>query len=209
VTGSGVVQALLSDTPDIADVVTKAFFATTLACRLVPDPAQRQDPLWGHLLLTIRHAQRHGHVDLTADRTAAAVWVHHDSNPQLPPPMPPDYDQRLADYCGPHIDMFRALDRLFESCHPGDTPHHYLAVIGVDPDCQRQGHGTSLLEHHHTVLDRKGLGAFLVATSSDAARLYESRGYRTTRELRLFDADPTMYAMWRDPATAATQGRHP
>ncbi|ONI92781.1 hypothetical protein ALI22I_01765 [Saccharothrix sp. ALI-22-I] len=206
--GSGVVQALLPDTPAVADVVTKAFFATEVARRLVPDPAQRQDPLWGHLLLTIRHAQRHGHVDVTADRTAAAVWIHHD-NPRLSPPMPPDYDRRLADYCGPYIDRFRALDRLFESCHPHDTPHHYLALLGVDPAHHRQGYGTRLLLHHHTALDQRGLGAFLVATSVDAARLYTSLGYRTTRELRLLDDGPTLYAMWRDPASATTGGRLP
>lgn len=207
-TGGRVVQALPTDTPDIADIVTRAFFGMKVARRLVPDPAQRRGPLRGHLLLTIQHAQRHGHVDLTSDRTAAAVWIHHD-NPDQPPPTLPDYERRLAEYCGPHIDMFRALDRLFESCHPGDKPHHYLALLGVDPDRQRQRRGSELLDHHHTTLDRNGLGAFLVATSSDAARLYESHGYRTTRELRLHDADPTMYAMWRDPATAATQGRHP
>lgn len=69
------------------------------------------------------HALALGHVDMTEDRSAAAVWFRHGSGPL---PSPPGYERRLAAACAPWTERFRILDAVFEA-HQPQASHHHLA----------------------------------------------------------------------------------
>lgn len=91
----------------------------------------------------------------------------------------------------------RAAQRAQEK-HPR-TPHWYLFAIGVDPEKQGRGIGSSLLR---VVLDRcdaEKSPAYLEASTESNARLYERHGFRVTEELVMADDAPPMWLMWREP----------
>jgi len=86
--------------------------------------------------------------------------------------------------------------RLTQSVRP-PSPHHYLVLIGVDPDHQGRGFGRLLLEHIHELVDwdpvTSGIG--LDTENPDNVKLYERFGYRLTAAKPL--GDIMVYCMFR------------
>jgi GNAT superfamily N-acetyltransferase len=206
-----ITQAAPADVQTVADLVAEAFFPLRASQWLVPDPGARRASMAGQFALIVEHALSFGHIDLLADRTAAAVWFHHTA----PISPPPDYDQRLSVACGEHADRFQTLDALFETHHPGD-PHHHLALLAVVGDRQGTGRGTLLLRHHHEVLDSQGIPAYLEAAGVRSASLYDREGYRPCGEPFCLPNEAFFYPMWRAPvrpgigaATAFPTARRP
>jgi ribosomal protein S18 acetylase RimI-like enzyme len=179
----------------LAALVAEAFHPLAVAAWLVSDPAERARTLPRQFAILIEHAFTHGHVDVVADRTAVAVWMHR-TGPDFPAPA--DYDRRLEAACGAHVDRFRTLDDLFDTHHPDGPPHHHLALLAVHPATQGAGLGTALLRHHHRHLDAQHLPAYLEAACPRSAALYNRHGYRQRGTLTLPDG-PGIYPMWRNP----------
>jgi GNAT superfamily N-acetyltransferase len=188
-----VVRPTFSDIDAIAALIAEAFTPLPAAAWLVPDADHRTRVLRDQFTILIEHALFFGHIDLLADRTAVAVWVHRLG----PVPPPPHYEQRLQAACGPYTNRFRHLDHLFEARHPLE-PHHHLALLAVTADAQRSGRGTALLAHHHAALDAIGVPAYLEASSSDSRDLYARHGYQVRRHFDLPDGT-TFWPMWRRP----------
>jgi ribosomal protein S18 acetylase RimI-like enzyme len=83
---------------------------------------------------------------------------------------------------GPLIAFrYGLVDAYLRRWHP-NGPHHYLFVVGVDPDEQGRGHGGVLLGNLSDRADRDGLPCYLEADREDNVRLYERYGYRITKE---------------------------
>src|SRR5919197_5613164 len=142
----GVVRADVEAIERVSGLIALAFHPLA-ACRwLVPDEDERPRRLKGDFRIFVEYAFEHGHVEMTSDGSAAAVWVHHNGS-ELPPP--PDYDERLIFVTGPHVRRFRILDELFDAHHPHDAAHHHLAFLAVHPDRQNQGLGSELMAQHH------------------------------------------------------------
>ncbi|MBN1174294.1 MAG: GNAT family N-acetyltransferase [Micromonosporaceae bacterium] len=84
--------------------------------------------------------------------------------------------------------------------HPAERRHEYLPFIAVRPDIQTCGLGSTLLDHHHTILDLRGTPAYLEAASPASARLYRRHGYRPIREpFGPAGSNARLYPMWREP----------
>ncbi|WP_309117460.1 GNAT family N-acetyltransferase [Saccharothrix sp.] len=197
----------------MAELLAQAFFDLDVARWLVPVTMQRHRPLRTHLALGVEQAMRHGRVRaalyLPTNRVVGvAAWIRHHE-PAQPPPVPHRYRERLADACHGHHDRFTAFDDLLAGVHPVDRPHHYLALLGVAQEYQGRGIGRSLLHDHHRELDDTALGAYLVASSHDSARLYQRQGYTHLEAVRLPHDGPHMYPMWRNPARPARTSRSP
>ena len=92
----------------------------------------------------------------------------------------------------------RRLRKFFELRHPR-TPHHYVLIVGVEPELQGRGIGSELMRPTLEHCDRTGLHAYLEASSDRSAALYERLGFRTERELRL-GSSPPLRLMIRPPA---------
>ncbi len=194
-----IIQAGPADTSTVADLVAEAFHPLDASQWLVPDPEARRAVMAGQFALIVEHALSYGQVDLLADGTGAAVWFDRTE----PIPAPADYDQRLNAACGEPADRLRTLDALFETHHPGE-PHHHLAMLAVAGDQQGTGRGTLLLRHHHEILDRRGIPAYLEAAGVRSASLYHREGYRPRGEPFCLPNEAFFYPMWRAPVRPGT-----
>jgi ribosomal protein S18 acetylase RimI-like enzyme len=200
--------ATIADTVDVAALIGEAFHSLDVAAWLVPDPSQRSKILPADFQIFVEHALTYGEIDIIDDDIhdendgpdAVAVWFHHESE-SAPMPAPADYDNRLDTACGAHADRFRILDGLFADHHPHIFPHHHLGMLATRPRHHNNGLGTTLLKHHHELLDRKGVAAYLEASSERSRSLYERHGYQLVGEHVQLPAETPMWPMWRESDT--------
>jgi GNAT superfamily N-acetyltransferase len=85
-----------------------------------------------------------------------------------------------------------------EQKHPRRPPHHYLALLGTDPDRQGNGLGSLVLQPVLEECDADGVGAYLESSKERNIDFYARHGFRVTKEIRLLGGPP-MWQMWRDP----------
>ena len=103
---------------------------------------------------------------------------------------------QIEEIAGADAPRFFELIELMDEHHPY-TPVYYLQLLGVDPDLQGRGIGSTLLDAVLTRADREGVPAYL-ATSERNAKLYEKHGFIATGTLTL-PGGPPLYPMWREP----------
>ncbi|MBT8227898.1 MAG: GNAT family N-acetyltransferase [Dactylosporangium sp.] len=200
----GIVGVTDDDVSPIAGMVAEALFPLRAAQWTIPDPERRQITIADTAAVLIEHALRHGHVDLLSDRSAVAVWFHHERSI----PTPSDLDQRLETAFGRYADRLRAVRQVLATHRPTES-HHHLALFAVRPDCQGTGRGTLLLRHHHQILDGCGMPSSTVVTGLRAANLCEREGYRPYTEPFGLPDENLCYPMWRIPGCRALSAFRP
>lgn len=92
------------------------------------------------------------------------------------------------------------------------APHWYLSALGVDPERQREGIGSSLLSLVLERADAEGMPAYLEAATARNVLLYERHGFDVVEELILPRTDVRCWLMLRPAtsgATAAAPRTHP
>ena len=96
---------------------------------------------------------------------------------------------------------FKRLLNHLDALHPryAPEPHWYLALLGVDPPCQRQGIGEALMRPIFAAADRDGLCCYLEAPTADNARYYARRGFRVVAETDVPDSGVHVWLMRREP----------
>ncbi len=188
-----------TDVDTVTAVLAEAFLDSPVGDWLIPDIDTRRNVYMDYFRIHADHALREGLVDIAVDGRAVAVWFPYLQGL----PDPPDYARRLADACGMWLHRFRLIDTTFGEHHP-DTPHHYLAFLGVVPASQGLGVGTAMLEHHHKGLDANDVPAYLEATTPASRDLYLRRGYILAANAPLYlpDDGPPVWPMWREPHAA-------
>ncbi len=78
-------------------------------------------------------------------------------------------------------------------------PHWFLSIVAVDPEHQRCGHATSLLEPMLERLDRERLACYVETTDPDLLRFYERLGFETGAESTVPGTDLTVWPLVRSP----------
>lgn len=106
------------------------------------------------------------------DFAGVALW--------LPPDIHPD-EEALSAIVERSVAAERQAEMLavFErmaSYHPKE-PHWFLPLIGVDPRCQGQGYGSTLLRHALAQCDRDHALAYLESSNPANIPLYERHGF--------------------------------
>ena len=187
--------------------------ASTLARAFHDDPAftwvLRDDPRRlgilqrGFELFLRRVWMQHDATFTTAHVAAVAVW-----EPPNTWKVPIRDQLRLlpaaAGAFGRHLPrVLRALTVL-EAKHPR-APHYYLAFVGVDPDWQGRGLGSSVMSPIIERCDADGMAAFLEASTSRNRALYERHGFVVTEEFKLGRSAPQQWRMWREPVRGPLQ----
>ncbi len=171
------------------------------------------DPVWtwlvggrrtaeraGRVLFEYAQAQvdRGGQVWTTAGGEAIAVWVP----PDTPPARDADHLRLLPRVLRPlGAGGLRRLLPLAETDrhHPRE-PHWYLSVLGTDPDHQRRGHASRLVEPRLDEADRHGVGCYLESSKEANVPYYRRFGFEVTETLHLDRGrGPDLWLMWRDP----------
>lgn len=187
------------DIPALTATLVEAFVGTPDAVWLIPDPGERRRIYQQLCPAILTHAMTSGTVYTSGDHAGAAVWLPH-TTAHTPDPHHTALVTRAA---GPHAGRFTRLAALLHD-HAPRRPHTYLAYLGVAPTRQRRGVGTALLAHRHAICDTAGTPVHLVATTTDARRLYQRHGYydTTPAPVHLPDGGPPLWPMWRQPRPA-------
>jgi GNAT superfamily N-acetyltransferase len=196
--GQAVVRAGQADIPVLSKVIADAFSDLAPSQWLIENPAARRQIFPGYFGLLIEHAMASGLVCTTPGRDSAALWIPAGADGPQPPG---DYAGRLAAVTRPWTSRFLAFDAALEKNHPAGIPHHYLAILAVRPDRQRQGTGTALLRAHHATLDRDGVPAYLEASDPGTRTLYLACGYADHGPPVQLPGGPLMYPMARKPGS--------
>jgi ribosomal protein S18 acetylase RimI-like enzyme len=85
--------------------------------------------------------------------------------------------------------------------HPMERRHAYLWFLGVAPEAQGMGIGSALLRAANARLDAEGLPAYLETGTTRNVALYRRHGFEVISEHKARADAPTMWSMWREPAT--------
>lgn len=94
------------------------------------------------------------------------------------------------------LTMLTDFERLREEAI--DSPHWFLALLGVDPDAQGRGVGAALLQVGHDAADRDGRPCFLETFTELNVAYYQRHGYRLVRSTTIAGGVP-IHAMTRPP----------
>jgi len=74
----------------------------------------------------------------------------------------------------------------------------YLPLIGVDPAHQGRGIGSMMLKHALSIIDEKGLPAFLESSNPANISLYERHGFEVVGRIQV-GSSPAVHPMRRAP----------
>jgi ribosomal protein S18 acetylase RimI-like enzyme len=105
-----------------------------------------------------------------------------------PGPRPNLYAQ-LRCLWGQGIAVQRRWSRVHETManiHPM-TPHWYLSVLGVEPECQHQGIGGALIRHWLARVDEDDAPSYLETDREECIEFYRRFGFRIARALQVLD----------------------
>ena len=188
-----IIRPAYADREAIAALVADAHLDLAAARWLVPEAEHRADILRGYHAIVIEHAFFYGHIDLTADRRAAAVWLHHTEH--VPPPY--DHSRRLREVCGPYAYRFEQFDELARARRPRSW-HHRRALLAVAPDARGAGRCRALLAHHHAHLDEIAIPAYLEAPGPRLHGICLRQGYHPSHPF-ILPNNAAFWPMWRQP----------
>ena len=100
-------------------------------------------------------------------------------------------------------NTFRALKLLtqVEGLHPKEPHHWYLGYLGTRCDSQGKGIGSAMLTEVLAQADDTRTPAYLESSNQRNLTLYERHGFRVVEEIKALGTGPSIYRMWRDPAS--------
>jgi GNAT superfamily N-acetyltransferase len=77
-------------------------------------------------------------------------------------------------------------------------PHWYLMVIGVNPDKQKNGYGTALIDHMLTKIDNQALSCYLEVGKEENLAFYKRFGFKIIHETYLEKLDVKSWSLFRE-----------
>lgn len=86
-----------------------------------------------------------------------------------------------------------------DKVHPNEA-HFYLEYLGVDPEYQGRGFGSSILQHLSNRADERGVGCYLENANPRNLALYQRFGFQIIGEKEIIGI-PSWF-MWRPPCAA-------
>ena len=187
-----------SDADQVVELFALAFHDDPTWSWAFPDASRRiadHRLLWG---LFMNSAVPYGHVWMTDDGGAAALWIP-PGEPELSDGDEARLEPLLRELLGAHADAVLALLDSFEVNHPRDVPHYYLSLLGTHPDHRGQGKGMGLLAANLREIDRTGMPAYLESSNRANDHRYARLGFVQVGEFAAPHGGPTLACMWREP----------
>ncbi|WP_329056381.1 GNAT family N-acetyltransferase [Amycolatopsis sp. NBC_01488] len=179
-----------SEVDTVVTILAEAFQDDPMSRWVFPDGERRRavaHPAFFRELLGAGFAT--GHVDVTADLSAAVIWLPGGGADDGP----------IAGLDPAETDRLGVLLGLMAAVEPAG-PLWHAQFIGVRPGRQRRGVGERLLRHGLARADAEGLPAYLEASSPDSTRLYRRLGFRDHGPAFHPPGGPPMQPMRRAPA---------
>jgi ribosomal protein S18 acetylase RimI-like enzyme len=177
--------AVADDVDRLRLALSNAFFEDPVFSWLMPDEQSRHARLRRFFEVELRHLVIPRGRAWTSPELAGAAL-------SLPPGAwhaSPRVAVLQAGCFGVHLHRAAGILALMERHHIRE-PHYYFAYIGVAPDAQGKGLGSTLMGPTLERCDEYGLPAYLEASSERNAALYERLGFELERELRFAGSPP-------------------
>ena len=197
------IQSLVRDQSVTAgNSLAQAFFDDPLMMFMEPDDTKRLK--FGQWFMTkgVELGRRWGAVYTNPDATGAAVWLTPGNTTistwrvirvgfmMLP---------FKVGFSG--FNRFNALDSTTAKIHkehmPG--PHWYLLMLGVTPDLQGTGIGSSLIESGASQATEAGLPCYLETMTESNVEYYAKRNFEVVADFTIPKGGPRTWAMVRKP----------
>jgi GNAT superfamily N-acetyltransferase len=190
------------DIPALALVLGRAFYDDPVLSWVQPDPERRRTATPGLFGAMARHhflASRGAEiaVDPKTGVGAAALWDPPGWRPHTAAEQLAMLPAVLRAFRG-RLAAGRAVSDLMKANHP-EAPHWYLAVLGSAPSVRGKGFAHALLESRLAQCDAEFAPAYLESSNPMNIPYYERFGFVVTGELKLPDAGPSLWPMWRAP----------
>jgi GNAT superfamily N-acetyltransferase len=189
---------------EAADVATRAFLDDAYFAYLLPGATFRARALPILFSGQIDHLGHHGRIVVVRDHDdrilGVAVWLTTGGFPlslgvqiaQIPSSL-------RALYPRPHsLKIGGVYLRELLNVHPKE-PHWYLMLLAVEPDMQRGGVGTMLMEAAMAHVDAERVGAYLETQKADNLAYYRRFGFELRETLQPMPGGPPYFTMWRPP----------
>ncbi|MEV0525739.1 GNAT family N-acetyltransferase [Streptomyces sp. NPDC050439] len=185
-----------SDRADAVRLLDEAFHDDPVSSWVFPDPEHRRRRHGALMNAFLDLALDMGHVDITEDGSAVALWwsvpAGEDEGGEEGP-------ARMRAAVDPDNARIEEIGRLTGEAHPTDRPHQYLHMIGVSPERQGEGLGSALISAVLDRCDQDGLHAYLEASNSRSRELYTRLGFQFTGKAVDLPDGPQLWPMWREP----------
>jgi ribosomal protein S18 acetylase RimI-like enzyme len=172
--------------------LTAAFHEDPVFGWLMPREAKRPARLRRFFGEELRHVLARGRV-WTSDELAGGVLTLPPGAWRTPPPVAVLQGRAF----GLRLPHAAGLLASMEWRHLRER-HYYFAYIGVAPEAQGRGLGTSMMRPALDRCDAEGVPAYLEASSERNAALYERLGFQLQTQLR-FAGSPPLRLMVRQP----------
>jgi GNAT superfamily N-acetyltransferase len=191
-------RVVAADVPALTDMLVRSFADDPVASFMFPGERRRRRGLRAFFSSQLRRQYLpQGHVYTTDDLSGASLW----GSPDLPRNGLRELIQLLP--AAPYLasaHAHRALQLLFEvdGLHPPE-PHWYLATLGVEPEWQGKGIGSTLLQATLADVDERGEPAYLESSKERNVPFYARFGFEVIEELASKGGRPIMWRMWREP----------
>ena len=163
-----------------ADMLARAFRDDPFFTFMDPDPASRERNVRWYLGATAKACIAIGGAYVTGEQVSGvALWL----------PKGREFDDDVmqasglsdrAQVFGPDTEArYGILGQAFGEAHQqiAPEPHHYLTILGVDPEQQGQGIGGALLRPFLAEADRDGVVCYVETTRSRNVPFYERHGF--------------------------------
>ncbi len=195
------VSRVASDCTDLSkrvDVLCRAFDQDAHINWLIRQDARRKSAMAAlfRLLLT----EMGGELHATADGESVALW--------FPPGAAPSWNAQsrfflgLLNIAGPLRAIRRGIDlKRMDQQHPAE-PHFYLQLLGVNPACQRQGHGSALLARLFEQARESNCPVYLETSNPRNEDFYTCHGFVRHAETTLSDGLRLWSLLWQPPGRA-------
>jgi GNAT superfamily N-acetyltransferase len=130
-----------------------------------------------------------------------ALWALHPREDQ--PAEANEVGVQFDSDPGPVVRDRRAVLMSFaERYRLRHAAHHQLVYLGVRPDMQRRGIGTSLLISHHALLHVTGTPSYVLADDIRTRDMFLRHGYSGIGPGRMLPGGLPVWPMWRPPGPA-------
>lgn len=198
--GIEVITADPGATHHLGRMLADAFADDPIWCWVAPDEGRRRANLASMFAAVIRPGIRAGLGFTTADDGGVAVWSApdawrtslRDALPMAIPALRTIGVRRVR-------TGIRALGRI-EALHPAE-PHWYLGFLAANAHRRGRGYGSALIAPMLERADDEAMPCYLESSKEENLPFYHRFGFEVTREFRIGEDSPPMWAMWREPRT--------
>lgn len=189
---------------EAAHVAVRGFFTDPFFIFLSPKVRRRNHGLFFFFRTALRHLGPLGEIVTVRNGlnqiVGVAAWLS-----------PGGYPQPVATQLAAIPGSFRALYRRPQAlvdgnkyltavakAHPKE-PHWYLYLLVVDPEIQRRGVGSMLLENQLDQINTDGVGSYVETQKDDNLAYYRRFGYELVTSLTPVQQGPPIHTLWRPP----------